>query len=136
MRDFAILWPVTALAFVTFAVFVTMFARRIPFLRGKDLSTMAVRDARPAAPPHVTAPGDNLLNLFELPVLFYVLCLALAVTGLATPAQLYAAWAYVALRAVHSVIHCTYNKVGHRFAAYALSTLVLIAMWIGFALSL
>lgn len=136
MHDFAILGPVAALAFLTFAVWATMFARRVLFLRGKSLDSMAVRDARPAAPAYVTAPNDNLLNLFELPVLFHVLCLALAVTGQGGGAMLIAAWAYVALRVVHSVIHCTYNRVLHRFVAYFLSTLVLFGMWVGFALSL
>ena len=136
MQDFAILWPSVALAALTFIVWATMFARRIPYLKGADLQTMAVRDARPDAPAHVAAPNDNLLNLFELPVLFHVLCLALAVTGLGGGAMLTAAWAYVGLRTAHSLIHCTYNRVMHRFVAYFLSTLVLAGMWIGFALKL
>ena len=136
MPNFAILGPMTALGFLTFAVWVTMFARRIPYLRGKDLDTMAVRDARPVAPAWVAAPNDNLLNLFELPVLFYVLCLALALTGRGDDAMLFAAWVYVALRVAHSIVHCTYNKVLHRFVAYFLSTLVLFGMWVGFALGL
>lgn len=136
MRDFAILWPPVALAALTFGVWVLLYARRIPFLRGADLQVMAVRDGRPLTPAFVSAPSDNLQNLFEMPVLFYVVCLALAVTGQATPALVTAAWVYVALRAVHSLIHCTYNTVLHRFLAYALSSLVLAGMWVGFALSL
>lgn len=136
MRDFAILWPPVALAALTFGVWVLLYARRIPFLRGADLQVMAVRDGRPATPAFVGAPSDNLQNLFEMPVLFYVVCLALAVTGSTTPALLTAAWAYVALRALHSLIHCTYNRVIHRFLAYALSTLVLAGLWIGLALKL
>lgn len=136
MRDFAILWPSVALTALTFMVWVMIFVRRVPYLQGKDIATMAVRDGRPAAPARVSAPNDNLLNLFELPVLFHVLCVALAVTGLASPAMLIAAWAFVALRAVHSLIHCSYNKVMHRFVAYALSSLVLFGMWVAFAIGL
>jgi hypothetical protein len=40
------------------------------------------------------------------------------------------AWAFVALRGLHSIIHCTYNKVLHRFTAYLASSLVLFLMWI------
>lgn len=136
MQDFAILWPPVALAALTFLVWVLLYARRIPFLRGADLQTMAVRDGRPVTPAFVSAPSDNLQNLFEMPVLFYVVCLALTVTERATPALVAAAWAYVALRVLHSLIHCTYNTVLHRFLAYALSTLVLAGMWTAFALSL
>jgi hypothetical protein len=39
------------------------------------------------------------------------------------------AWAFVALRALHSLIHVTYNRVVHRFAAYAASTLCVFALW-------
>jgi len=40
------------------------------------------------------------------------------------------AWAYVALRVVHSLIHITYNHVLHRFLAFASSNFVLLALWI------
>ena len=36
------------------------------------------------------------------------------------------------LRYVHSVIHCSYNKVLHRFAIFGLSLAVLAALWAGF----
>ena len=38
-------------------------------------------------------------------------------------------WAYVGLRYVHSLVHCTYNRVMHRFIAYAASCLVLMLLW-------
>jgi hypothetical protein len=40
----------------------------------------------------------------------------------------FAAWWFLAFRVLHSVIHCTYNKVLHRFAAYFVSALALWAM--------
>ncbi len=76
------------------------------------------------------------MNLFELPVLFYAPCLALAVTGFTGAFLGYGCWAYVGLRGLHSAIHCTFNNVMLRFGAYLLSTLLLIALWIAFALRL
>jgi len=69
-------------------------------------------------------------------VLFYVLCIALAVTGGSTAGFVMAAWAYVILRALHSLIHVTYNRVNHRFLVYLSSTLLLFGMWAAFALEL
>ncbi len=43
-----------------------------------------------------------------------------------------AAWGYVGLRALHSLIHVTYNRVVHRFLVYVASTLLLFGMWIAF----
>ena len=39
------------------------------------------------------------------------------------------AWLFVVLRALHSAIQCTYNKVMHRYRAYAAGGWVLWAMW-------
>jgi hypothetical protein len=80
--------------------------------------------------------ADNLRNLFEIPVLFFALCLALYATGFATPIQVSLAWSFVMLRAVHSLVHTTYNRVMHRFAAYAISTIFVFAMWGLFAVDL
>jgi hypothetical protein len=75
-------------------------------------------------------------NLFEIPVLFYVLCGFLAVTDLTSVFFLVCAWLYVALRCVHSYIHITYNRVIHRFWVYAVSTSLLFLMWGVFAVQL
>ena len=72
-------------------------------------------------PPLLARPGDP-----------DVLCLALHATGNVTPLAVWMAWAYAALRAVHSVVHLTYNDVRHRGLAFAASNVVLAAMWIGF----
>jgi hypothetical protein len=65
--------------------------------------------------------SDNFKNLFEVPVLFYALVgVSLALSQ--TPRWLVAgAWLFVVLRIVHSFIHCTYNRVMHRFAAFGAS---------------
>jgi hypothetical protein len=54
------------------------------------------------------------------------------VAGRVTETILYVAWAYVALRAVHSAIHLSYNNVLHRLVAFALSNVVLVTFWILF----
>ena len=46
------------------------------------------------------------------------------------------AWLFVALRIVHSAIHCTYNKVIHRFYAYLAGGSVLWVLWAVLALGL
>ena len=46
-----------------------------------------------------------------------------------TPIQVSLAWGFVMLRGVHSFVHTTYNRVMHRFLAYAVSTLFVFAMW-------
>jgi hypothetical protein len=123
--------PALAMVALTVAVTVRMFLERLRQIRGERIpfreipsgSQMATRFAD-------TRAADNYRNLFEAPVLFYLALVVAAFAGLATPLVLGLAWTYVALRVVHSWIHCTYNRVKHRFYAFALSTLVLVVLWI------
>ena len=89
-----------------------------------------------AVPPAVSIPNRNFMNLLELPMLFYVVCLILFVTAGATHLAVAIAWAYVALRIVHSLIHLTYNHVIHRLTAFAISSTVLALLWVLAALHL
>jgi hypothetical protein len=77
--------------------------------------------------------SDNFKNLFEMPVLFYALCAVILATQQASAPLVMGAWAYVALRYVHSLIQCTYNLVLHRFLAFMSSTVVLMGLWLGLA---
>jgi hypothetical protein len=127
--------PALAMVALTFAVTVRMFtermrqirAERIPFREIPSGSQMATRFAD-------TRAADNYRNLFEAPVLFYLALVVAALGGLATPLVLGLAWAYVGFRVLHSWIHCTYNRVKHRFYAFAASTLVLCALWVVLAI--
>ena len=133
----AVFWPMCALALLTAIVWAWMYVDRIGEMRSKHIAPQRLPTAREAATilEH-TAAADNFRNLFELPVLFYALCLALAATELASTLQLALAWAYVALRALHSFIHVTYNRVSHRFTVHLASTLCLFFMWGVFAIDL
>jgi hypothetical protein len=117
---------------LTAAVWVKLYADRLGEMRAKRIDPQALASARAAAQLERPQAAENFRNLFEVPVLFYVLCAALVLTGGSTPGLVTAAWAYVALRAVHSLIHVTYNRVTHRFLVYVASTLLLFGMWAAF----
>jgi len=127
MPQTAIFGPVFALIGVTFAVWVYMYARRIPFIQSLD-PDIVLTPAKLAelSPPAVANPSDNLKNLFEIPVIFYALALVLCVTGRVDGVYVGAAWVFVVFRALHSAVHCTVNVVLVRFALYLVSTL---AVW-------
>ena len=125
--------PCSALVGVTALVWFKLYADRLGEMRAKRIDPQAVSTARAAAGTlERTQAADNFRNLFEVPVLFYLLCVAIAVNGGSTPGFICAAWAYVGLRALHSLIHVTYNRVTHRFLEYVASTLLLFGMWVGF----
>lgn len=129
MEQTAIFGPFLATMLLTFAVWLFMYVRRIAFIQGRQLSPdeLAIPGRlAELSPASVSNPSDNLKNLFEIPVLFYALVLYLFATSQVDGAHLAAAWIFVAFRALHSAVHCTFNKVMLRFNLYLVSTL---AVW-------
>jgi hypothetical protein len=133
----AILWPMGALVGLTFIVLLQIPLRRFRAGFARRVNYGDFRYGESAnVPGDVSLPNRNYMNLLELPVLFYVLCLSLHATAHVTAATFWLAWAYVAFRALHSVVHLTYNNVRHRGLAFAASNIVLAVMWVRFYLAL
>jgi len=137
MNPESILLPMAALAAWTFAVLLVIPYKRIGAGR-KGLVTW--RDFKygesEKVPPDVRIPNRNLMNLLEMPMLFYVACVTLYVTKRVDAAVVVLAWAYVGLRAAHTAVHLTYNRVRDRLIVYAAGNVVLAMIWIRLVRSL
>ena len=121
-------WTFAIMSFMAYKRFSAVFAGRVKpgqFKLGES----------PDVPADVRVVNRNFVNLFEMPVLFYLLCVALYATHRVSDAMVVLAWVYVVLRVVHSLIHVSYNQVMQRFLAYAASNLILMVMWITFAVT-
>ncbi len=113
-----------------------MGARRIRWVRSQNgaIKSFATRADMKDAPVEVRQAADNFQNQFELPVLFYALCLYLAWGNEVGAEQIWLAYFFVAMRYLHSFIHCTYNRISHRFWVYvsgaaALWLMLLMTLW-------
>ena len=133
MNQAAIFAPMGALALLTFVVlgFIPVRRFRAAFAGQVKRDDFKYGES-PAVPGEVSIPNRNYMNLLELPMLFYVAGLMYYLAGRVDAAALAVAWTYVALRAIHSIIHLTYNNVFHRLAAFAASNFVLMAYWVLF----
>lgn len=133
MSQELIFFPLGAMALLTFLVLGFIPARRFrAVFAGRATADDFKYGESLAVPGDVSIPNRNYMNLLELPILFYVGGLMYFVAGRLDEAALIVAWAYVAIRAVHSAIHLTYNNVMHRLTAFALSNFVLMAFWVLF----
>jgi hypothetical protein len=131
MRNPAILYPLFALAAWTLLVLVLIPLVRVRSVRQREIAPDDFKHGESArVPANVTIPNRNYMNLLELPMLFYVVGILLYVTGGASHLVVAIAWAFVALRVVHSFIHLTYNHVLHRLAAFSLSNVALVLLWV------
>ena len=136
MRSELILWPMLAMVALTFAVWLRLFVLRVGEMRRRRIDIERLASSTDLAQLlEDRRASDNFRNLFELPVLFHVAALAAYATNSVDRLLVLLAWAFVALRCAHSFIHCTYNRVMHRFIAYFLAGLALWALWLRLALA-
>ena len=78
-------------------------------------------------PDPVMWKSHNYTHLMEQPTIFYPTVVILALLG-ANAGDVAIAWAYVALRIVHSIWQATVNRLPVRFALFILSTICLILL--------
>ena len=131
MRNFAMLYPMFALALWTAIVVIVVTSTRGLSVLRRQVRTDDFRAGESSAvPASVSVANRNLVNLLELPTLFYVVCLLLFVTAGASRVAVLVAWAFVALRVLHSLIHLSYNRVMHRLFVFSLSCIALAVLWV------
>jgi len=127
----------STLVFLTFIVLLLIPIKRFRAAFAKQVTPEDFALGESArVPGNVTLANRNFMNLLEVPVLFYVLCLALFVTETVSSFFMTMAWIYVVARLVHSVVHIAYNNVMHRLICFATSNIVLIVMWVQFLIVL
>ena len=122
-----LLLPLLAMVALTLLVWLRLYMVRLPEMRRSRIRPQQLAGSADKHLLKDTRASDNFINLFEVPVLFYVLVLATVQAGVNDAGLLVLAWAFVSLRALHSLIQCSYNRVVHRFVAYSLATLCLVA---------
>lgn len=126
-----LLAPLVVLVLWTLLMWIWMYAVRIPAVRraGIHPDPQLPRGEQMATlPARVRWKADNYNHLFEQPVLFYALVLALALLGDVSATSLYLAWTYVGLRVLHSLWQALHNRIEVRLLIFTLSSLVLTVL--------
>ncbi|KQU79585.1 hypothetical protein ASD99_26915 [Mesorhizobium sp. Root695] len=135
MNQTTIFWPVLAHVLLIYIVYGVLGRRRYGAVRSGEAKAgqFKVRSTEPASSITVAA---NLTNQFELPVLFYVLCLTLHLTNGVNYLTLALMWIFVASRYFHAWIHLTSNNLLLRSRSFFVGAVILLLGWIWFALHL
>ena len=108
-----------------------LLCQRIPAVVknwGRLQSAMHSDELRPHLPDRMRYVTDNYNHLFEQPTLFYATVVYIYLAGHSDQANMILAWAYVALRVIHSLIQITVNNVSWRAAIFAVSAFCLLGM--------
>jgi hypothetical protein len=131
--DNSILAPAAVLVMWSLIMLLWLAGTRLPAMSkaGIDLSKAVGgrgADIDPNVPPSVAWKSHNYSHLMEQPTIFYATVMILAISGGATSLSVSLAWAYVAIRVIHSIWQATINRVIIRSALFFLSTGFLIVL--------
>ena len=136
-----ILLPVAVLVAWSLVMMVWMVVTRLPAMKAKGIDLKTAVGGRPGVLDGVIDDraqwkAHNYIHLMEQPTLFYAIALTLALAGEGHGINASLAWAYVALRVVHSLIQATVNVILYRFVVFMLSSLALAGLTIHALVSL
>lgn len=129
-----VLLPLMVQIGLTFALLIAMAGLRRQTLVSGETKIRDIALGEPNWPARATQVGNCYRNQFELPVLFY------ALIALALPlrhADLFIvlmSWIFVITRLIHAGVFVTSNDLGRRSVAWLAGALVLLVMWLYFAI--
>jgi len=125
-----ILYPVFAMFALVIFVLMRMRSMRFAAVRNREVDVRFYRAFQEGSEPEpLRVISRHFVNLFEMPVLFYVGVIMTYVTQNVSGWMVGCAWTYVALRYAHSFVHLTSNNVPVRVSVYFASNAVLLVMW-------
>ena len=87
-------------------------------------------------PKYALSARDHFRNMFEIPILFYLLCILLIIKNEYNQIDIYLAWGFVLFRLIHSLIRIPNRNVLYRYSAFIVSLFFLIGGWISFIIKI
>jgi hypothetical protein len=128
-----ILQPVVALLIWSLVMWLWMLVTRIPAMMAQKVvldPNVPPKDLTRNLPARVRWKADNYNHLMEAPTLFYAAALVIAFADPSSEVAVLAAWAYVLLRVMHSLVQALVNHIPSRLALFVLSTVALaMVVW-------
>ncbi len=123
-----IFWPVLAQVLLTLVMFIVLGARKAKAIKaGKVNREQAALDNR-VWPEYVVKVSNNIANQFEVPILFYILCVVLYSINAVGTVAIVLAWLFVASRYAHAWVHVGSNYVPVRMRLFMVGCVVLLSM--------
>jgi hypothetical protein len=129
----SILAPLFVLVALTFFLLFYMGAVRFGALRRREVRIGDIALGQSNWPAYAAQGGNAYNNQFQLPVLFYVLVILAYIFKKADLLFVIMSWVFVVSRILHAYVHATSNNMRMRFTIFVVGAVVLMIMWIIFA---
>ena len=128
MNQDLILWPLAAQVLLVLLLFIRLGQVKARAFAGGLIDPAVTALDNDAWPDEVRKVANNIRNQFQVPVLFFVLTLALFARGSVDLLALAIAWLFVASRLVHSYIHIGSNYVPNRTRVFTVGVLCVLVL--------
>jgi hypothetical protein len=128
MNSNHIIWPVLAQVLLTLTMFIVLGARKAKAVKTGEVNRKQAALNNRVWPEDVVKVSNNIANQFEVPVLFYVLCLVLYSINAVGIVAIVLAWLFALSRFAHAYVHIGSNYVPTRLRLFMLGCFVLISM--------
>ena len=126
-----LVYPALAMILWIFVVLGIVFLRRQAAFAKKEVRLSDVAISTERYPDRARLAAANFSNQFESPVIFFAIIMLAMEVSAATYAMAALAWAFVATRVIHTLIHVGTNDLKLRATVFAVGVLILFCMWIG-----
>ena len=134
MDNTLILYPLLPVVFLNFFVIFHMRYVIEKAIKKREVRYSWFRVYEGPAPEYLLAARHHYKNFFEIPVLFYLLCIILSVIDDVRDLGLWIAWLFGVFKLIHSYIRLTSNYVPNRAYAFYICVLLLLGGWIYLAI--
>jgi hypothetical protein len=130
-----LIYPALAQILWSFVVLVIMFRRRKRAFANREVGLADIAVSTERYPDTARLAAANFSNQFETPVLFFALILIAIHVGATGYVMAMLAWAYVATRIVHTLVHTGTNSLKQRALVFAAGIACLFFMWVGIVIA-
>jgi len=134
MDNTLILYPLLPVVFLNLFVIFHMRYMIEKAIKKREVRYSRFRVYEGSAPEYMLAARHHYKNFFEIPILFYLLCIVLYVIDDVRDLDLWIAWLFVVFKLIHSYIRLTSNYVPNRAYAFYICVLLLLGGWIYLAI--
>lgn len=129
-----IIFPLIAMFVLTCLIGIWMVKLRFKAVREDGLNPGYFLTNRGAKlPDYLAKVSNHYVNLFELPVLFYVVCIVIYAGNKVDASYIVLACLFVIIRYIHAYIHTTYNHLRHRRNTFLCGLILLAIIWLRLA---
>jgi hypothetical protein len=126
-----LIFPMAAYVFYMWALAVYMFRKRVAAIKSGEVGAAYFKTYEGKGPSDpVLVVGQHYDNQFQVPILFLITCAIHMLIDKVNYFTVFLAWAFIATRIAHSIVHLGSNKLPKRVLSFAAGWLVIMILWL------